>query len=146
MLAQDEIDKCREAFARFDKDNSGTIDASELKHTLIAIGQNPTDEEIFTMIAQVDDDGSGCIELSEFLKVYERQKQIQNEADDETDLIDAFVAMGGNSDKSGRVEAEKLRKTIKAFELTINIDKLIRETDTDNSGFIDYDEFKTMLS
>jgi hypothetical protein len=87
--------------------------------------------------------------------------------------------MGGNSDKSGRVEAEKLRKTIKAFELTINIDKLIRappslrvtirtvcegpgwatapgriveplgrvgETDTDNSGFIDYDEFKTMLS
>jgi hypothetical protein len=132
---------------RFDKDNSGTIDASELKQTLIgaklrptpgswhslgmvctlwpaAIGQNPTDEEVFTMIAQVDDDGSGCIELSEFLKVpapsalgssgsvvrprsarwsapmapptkrrltchvqvYERQKQIQDEADDETDL------------------------------------------------------------
>jgi hypothetical protein len=40
--------------------------------------------------------------------------------------VDAFVAMGGNPDKSGRVEAEKLRKTIRAFELTINIDKLIR--------------------
>merc|ERR1712224_782735 len=108
MLTQDEIDKCREAFSRFDKDGSGTIDASELKQTLIAIGQNPSDEEVFTMISQVDDDGSGCIELSEFLKVCEKQKQIQDEADDETDLIDAFVARGGNADKSGRVEAEKL--------------------------------------
>ncbi len=41
---------------------------------------------------------------------------------------------------------EKLRRTIKAFELTIDIDKLIVETDTDGSGFIDYEEFKAMFS
>ena len=32
------------------------------------------------------------------------------------------------------------------FELTIDIDKLIVETDTDGSGFIDYEEFKAMFS
>ncbi|KAJ1478464.1 hypothetical protein T484DRAFT_1669656 [Baffinella frigidus] len=52
MLTQEEIDKCREAFERFDKDGSGTIDAWELKETLKAMGQNPTDEEVFQMLSQ----------------------------------------------------------------------------------------------
>ena len=34
MLTQEEIDNCREAFDRFDKDGSGTIDVWELKATL----------------------------------------------------------------------------------------------------------------
>ena len=34
MLTQEEIDQCREAFERFDKDGSGTIDVWELKATL----------------------------------------------------------------------------------------------------------------
>jgi len=42
----------------------------------------------------------------------------------------------------GHVEAEKLRRTIKAFELTVDIDRLIDETDADGSGEIDYEEFK----
>ena len=32
------------------------------------------------------------------------------------------------------------------FGLTIDIEQLIKETDTDQSGFIDYNEFKTMMS
>ena len=111
------------------------------------MGQNPTDEEVFQMLSQVDDDGSGSIEFPEFLKVIEAQKEASAAQNDESDLIDAFVAMGGLTDKSGHVEAEKLRRTIKAFELTVDIDRLIEETDTDGSGEIDYDEFKgTALS
>jgi Ca2+-binding EF-hand superfamily protein len=93
-------------------------------------------------VAQVDDDGSGSIEFPEFLKVIEAQKEASAAQNDESDLIDAFVAMGGLTDKSGHVEAERLRRTIKAFELTVDIDRLIEETDTDGSGEIDYDEFK----
>jgi hypothetical protein len=48
---------------------SGTIDATELRATLEALGQKPTDEELFLMIAQVDEDNSGEIEFAEFLKV-----------------------------------------------------------------------------
>ena len=82
-LSNEEIEACREAFARFDKDNSGAIDAWELRATLqcappashasscvgaspvdfavAAMGQDPTDEELFDMIAEVDSDGSGEI-------------------------------------------------------------------------------------
>ena len=94
------------------------------------------------MLSQIDDDGSGSIEFPEFLKVIETQKEASAAQNDESDLIDAFVSMGGNPDKSGHVEAERLRRSIKAFELTVDIDRLIEETDTDGSGEIEYEEFK----
>ena len=46
-LTQDEIDGCRDAFLAFDKDRSGTIDVSELRQVLEAMGQKPTEEELF---------------------------------------------------------------------------------------------------
>eukprot|EP00899_Mesostigma_viride_P021922 jgi/Mesvir1/29731/Mv00960-RA.1 len=145
-LEQEEIDRARAAFGRFDKDGSGTIDTSELRVTLQALGQNPTDEELFIMISQVDDDNSGEIEFSEFLKVIQQQKSMQARAEDDSDTLEAFVALGGSYDRTGEVSTEKLRTTIKEFGLTIDIDGLIKEADTDNSGYIDYKEFKKLLT
>ena len=65
------------------------------------------------MISQVDDDGSGEIEFAEFLKVIETQKASAAKANDESDTIEAFVALGGNSDKSGEFPTEKLREVVK---------------------------------
>lgn len=74
------------------------------------------------------------------------QKAKQAEQNDETDTLDAFIALGGNPDRTGEISVEKLRSTVKDFGLTIDIEKLIRETDTDHSGFIDYAEFKVMMT
>ncbi len=60
-LAQEELDACRDAFFLFDKDRSGSIDLWELKLVLEAMGQKPSDEEVFEMIAAVDDNQSGAI-------------------------------------------------------------------------------------
>ena len=145
-LSQEDVNACREAFNKFDKDGSGTIDASELKATLNAMGQDLNEEEIFQMISQVDDDNSGEIEFAEFLKVIENQKASAAKASDETDTVEAFVALGGNSDKTGEISTEKLRAVVKDFGLTIDIEKLIKETDTDGSGKVDYAEFKAMMA
>ena len=59
-LTQAEITACREAFSRFDKDGAGSIDAAKLKAMLASLGQTPSDEEIFIMISQVDEDNSGA--------------------------------------------------------------------------------------
>lgn len=49
--------------------------------------------------------------------------------------MDAFVAMGGNSDKSGTVDANKLIQIVKTdFKMTIDIERLINEMDRDKSG------------
>ena len=169
-LTQDEIDGCRDAFLAFDKDRSGTIDVWELRQVLEAMGQKPTEEELFQMISEVDDNMSGSIDFGEFLKVrlcfllcrvcsvlwllslfdtcfffslllfrssfffslkltffsflfssssfsfllqvIETQKERAAQFDDESDLIDAYVACGGNADKSGCVSADMLIKII----------------------------------
>ena len=59
--------------------------------------------------------------------------------------VDAFIALGGNQDKTGQVSTDKLRHIVKEFGLTIDINRLIAETDTDKSGFIDYNEFAVMM-
>ena len=38
-----------------------------------------------------------------------------------------------------------MRGIVKEFGLTIDIDRLIREVDTDHSGLIDYQEFAVMM-
>lgn len=64
---------------------------------------------------------------------------------DETDILEAFIAMGGSPDKTGEISTELLRSTIHTFGLTIDIEQLIKDTDTDASGFIDFDEFAAMM-
>lgn len=61
--------------------------------------------------------------------------------------VDAFVACGGNPDKSGHVQRSTLVKIVKEdFGLTIDIEKLIDDIDEDRSGEIEYTEFKQLLS
>ncbi|CAK4794704.1 unnamed protein product [Aphanomyces euteiches] len=147
ILSQEEIDACRESFVHFDKDGSGTIDKYELGKVLEAMGQKPSEEELFQMISEVDEDHSGEIEFPEFLRVIEQQKLRAMEYDDESDFIDAFVACGGGPDKQGHVERRVLVQLIKKdFGLPIDIDQMLDRLDTDGSGEIEYDEFKALLS
>ena len=67
--------------------------------------------------------------------------------EDEKDCLDAYVAMGGNRDRSGCIQSNLLIDVIKnQFEMTIDIEKFIEEVDEDGSGEIEYDEFKKILS
>ena len=55
------------AFELFDTDNSGTIDAAELKFCMQALDFTPTDKEIADMIIEIDTDGNNTIEFQEFV-------------------------------------------------------------------------------
>lgn len=52
----------REIFDVFDRDGSGTINSSELRHVMKAIGENLTDAEIDELIREADVDGNGTID------------------------------------------------------------------------------------
>ena len=65
-LTEEQVAEFREAFNLFDLDGGGDIDARELGTVMRSLGQNPSDEELAAMIAEVDEDGSGNIEFEEF--------------------------------------------------------------------------------
>ena len=145
-LSEEEIQGCHRAFQEFDEDNSGSIDQFELKKVLHSMGQDPTDEEILALMAEVDEDNSGAISFSEFLDMVALQKGFAEEKDDETDMIDAFVALGGGADKSGHILRSLLVQVIKEdFGLPIDIEGMIDELDEDGSGEIEWVEFETMF-
>ena len=68
-LSKDEERKCQEAFSAFDKDNSGCIDAAELRIVLEMMGQKTSEEEIYRMIAEASPENTGQITLDQFKKV-----------------------------------------------------------------------------
>ena len=145
-LTKEEQNKCWEAFSAFDKDNSGFIDANELRIVLEMMGQKTTEEEIFRMIAEADSENTGQINFEQFKKVISEQKKNQSLTNEE-DTLDAFVAMGGQPNGEGSIDADKLIQIIKYdFEMTIDIEKLIKDIDEDGSGEIEYDEFRNLLS
>ena len=145
-LTKEEEQKCMEAFSAFDKDGSGMIDANELRIVLEMMGQKTTEEEIFRMIAEADAENTGEISYPQFRHVIAEQKKNQS-ASNEEDTLDAFVAMGGEEDGEGSIDAQKLIRIIKEeFEMTIDIEKLIQDIDEDGSGEIEYDEFRNLLS
>ena len=112
-LTREEIQTCRDAFDRFDKDGSGSVDLMELKASLNGLGAQPSEEELHMMIQQVDEDGSNEIHFAEFLKIIEAHKARQSGTDqDDADTLEAFVALGGKADKSGGVLLEKISSLI----------------------------------
>lgn len=56
----------------------------------------------------MDEDGSNEIHFAEFLKIIEAHKANNNKDEDETDTLEAFVALGGAPDKTGGVPMAKL--------------------------------------
>ena len=66
ILAGD-IAKFSAAFARMDMDSSGSIDVKELGTLMAFLGQDLDEDKLREMIVEIDTDGSGEIELGEFL-------------------------------------------------------------------------------
>ena len=74
-------------------------------------------------------------------------KRASERGSTDAELLDAFIAMGGEEDGDGCIDADKLIDVIKNdFEMTIDIEALIMEVDEDGSGEIEFDEFKELLA
>ena len=61
--------------------------------------------------------------------------------------VAAYVACGGNADKTGFVSRDVISKIIKVdFGLEIDINKMMDAVDEDGSGEMEFEEFQFLLS
>jgi len=58
-----------EAFMAFDLDHNTFVGAAEIRHVLINIGEQVTDEEVDEMIKMIDKDGDGQVSFDEFYEM-----------------------------------------------------------------------------
>merc|ERR1712070_1201674 len=140
---QKEIDEINEAFSLFDADNSGMIDATELKSAMEALGFKPKREEIKKMLADIDKDGNGTIEAAEFMELM-TQKFSDKDAKD--DIIKAFGLF--DDDKTGKISMKNLKRVAAELGESLSeaeLKEMLVLGDTDGDGEINCDEFVRIM-
>ena len=141
-LPEDTIAEYQEAFALFDKDGNGHIEAKELAAVLTALGQSPSEEDIAKMIAEVDADANGSLEFPEFLQMMSSRMNVKN---NDEEIQEAFKVF--DLDGSGFITVTTLGKAMKSLNEKFEpaeLDQLIKITGTD--GKVSYNQIKNMMT
>ena len=123
-------------FSQYDVDGSGTIECAELVPALADLGVAGVDEaEAARLLAGVDGDRSGGLDLAEFSSLFEEGR-----------LRQAFAAL--DADDDGSVCALELRAAFRdlGYELSsAQVIALLRRADADADGAISYEEFRAFF-
>ncbi|GJY64499.1 probable calcium-binding protein CML25 [Tanacetum coccineum] len=136
-------EELEQVFNKFDVNSDGKICATELGSIMGSLGHHPSQEELKSMIKEVDADGDGFINLQEFIEL--NTKDIDSSEVLEN-LKDAFSVF--DIDKNGLITAEELLNVLSSLgeNCTINESKkMIAGADRDGDGMINFDEFKDMM-
>lgn len=131
------------AFDRADADGSGALDLDEIRMVFKDVGAYPSDSEL-QYISRMLEANDGEINFENFVKILEKSGA-EGESSEEAETLEAFIALGGGADKSGFVDADRIKKVIQDFGLTIQIDELLELLDQDGDGEIEFDEFKCLF-
>ncbi len=144
-----------EAFTAFDLDKNNFVGAAEIRHVLINIGEQVTDEEVDEMIRMIDSDGDGQVSFTEFFEMVTGGRQppaglggggrmgAPGASASAAPPTGQSVVAARNAKKAAldefardnNLKPESIKKAYKRFQAT----------DKDKSGMIDYTEFCEVL-
>jgi calmodulin len=139
------------AFSAFDS-GSGELPLRHLRAALQQMAIYPSEETLFELVPRYNKPGkdgkvTAGLSFENFAALVHAQRSNEDARPaSDAAIVEAFVALGGNKDRSGQVSTDLLRHVVRdEFALPIDIDRLIQEADLDGGGFIDFDEFSVML-
>jgi len=145
-----------EAFQAFDLDKNNFVGAAEIRHVLINIGEQVTDEEVDEMIRMVDRDGDGQVGFEEFFEMVTGGRKPPPGLGSGGKLGAKEEGAGAIAPPTGQsvVQQRNAKKqALDEFSRDNNIKpesikkayKRFQATDKDKSGMIDYTEFCEVL-
>ncbi|KAF1002832.1 calcium-binding allergen Ole e 8-like [Apium graveolens] len=137
-----DLDEIKRALKRFDANNDGQLSAEELSEVIKTLGSTPSAEEITRMMEEIDTDKDGFVSLDEFAKFCSAGSD-----NGEGELREAFDMYDIN--RNGLISSSELHQILtKLGEKCTEQDcvKMITSVDSDGDGFVNFSEFKTMMS
>ncbi|KAK1425157.1 hypothetical protein QVD17_20503 [Tagetes erecta] len=154
FIAMDVSNQLKQVFKFFDVDGDGKISQLELTNVLLTFGQEKSKATIEAqgILKEVDFNGDGFIDLDEFMSIMDGSKPVFdtfNEGDgDDDDLKNAFLVF--DSDKNGLISAKELQRVLISLGCRNcklgQCRKMIKGVDKNGDGFVDFKEFKSMMS
>ncbi|KAJ0641997.1 putative EF-hand domain-containing protein [Helianthus annuus] len=153
FISMDVSNQLKQVFKFFDIDGDGKISHMELTNVLLTFGQEKSKATIEAqgILKEVDFNGDGFIDLEEFMAIMDGSKPVfacSKVDDGDHDLRNAFLVF--DSDKNGLISAKELQRVLISLGCSNSklgkCRKMIKGVDKDGDGFVDFEEFKSMMS
>lgn len=146
-VTETDIELCTRIFNSLDEKSRGYLNYNEQQMGLKQVGVEFSHSNVFHKMISELPDQSGSIRFSDFQRIYQKRRDCLIDGDDPGDVLGAYVALGGEEDGGGNIDADRLIDIIKnEFEMTIDIEGLINVIDKDGSGEIEFEEFQALLN
>ncbi|CAM9176283.1 unnamed protein product [Pylaiella littoralis] len=137
-----------EVFQQFDTDGSGLIDFDEFRAMLPQLGINITMPKALKYFRMSDPDGSGEIDFEEFkVALFAVDPDSGNPVGFTPNALlsplDAFEMF--DEDKSGKIDEDEFFFLLQYLGIEtseVKLEQMFKKYDTDQSGYIEYAEFK----
>ena len=137
-LSQDK-ENYKKIFEMYDSNKDGNVNSLELANILKAIDINASDEEIKDIITEMDLEGNGEINFENFVSIVKRREK---DVDNEEEVLNAFKLF--DKEGNGLININELKHIMLTVGNNISeteLNDLLKEADTDNDGYINYEEF-----
>jgi len=145
QLHEDQIKALRETFMSLDGNGDGFLTSAELKEGLSKAGLKEIPPDLQQILQDVDSDGSGVIDYTEFLAAtLDKRAYMQEDV-----CWAAFRVFDRNGD--GRISREELKQVLLSGDVEDavgrkTIQDLLADVDSDGDGHINFEEFMKMMN
>ena len=142
----------QEKFLLFDLDGNNVISKKELGAVMRSFGENPTEEDLKSLMKELDADGSEVLEFKEFinlmassnrLNMMMKRKLTEQQVED---IKKKFLHF--DDDHDGAIDKRELRNVIESFGQTPTdeeLQALLDELDSDGTSVLEFPEFLELM-
>jgi calmodulin len=124
----------------FDKNENGTIQASELHSVLESLGRSSTDDDVNQFLMKLDVNANGVISKDEFISAVDEIYSFPQSTVDE--VVQAFQIFDING--SGKITVDEMKTILLKFTNEFNeddVNTIFELIDIDQDGKVSYAEF-----
>ncbi|EFC41254.1 predicted protein [Naegleria gruberi] len=168
MYTEQDVERIREVYTSYDYHDLGYIDAKDAKEAFIELGYEISLDEILKLLDALskahnagkdsnDDELSSSrhsdsfnpdkIEFYLFMELLQRYSASKDDEANEEDILDAFIALGGNPNKTGTISINEMRSFCERFDLNFDVPKIAKENGISYEGNkLEYAQFKSLMS
>ncbi|CAL5381593.1 unnamed protein product [Camellia sinensis] len=149
FAAMEVSNQLKKVFEFYDANGDGKISPLELREVLLSLGHEKSmaAEEAEGMVKEMDRDGDGLVDIDEFMRAVNTTDNAARGVGEEDDLMGAFLIF--DLDKNGLISAKELQRVLVGLGYeTCRLSEcreMIKGVDKDGDGFVDFQEFRSMM-
>ncbi|KAL5014569.1 hypothetical protein ScPMuIL_008839 [Solemya velum] len=118
---------------------NGYMGRQELRAALIKAGVNPTMDEIQCIIDSISVDSRG-IKFQGFIDFVSTYSALRDAEQEYAEAFRIFDRKG-----TGELSKEDIKYVMQKLGIDVDVEKLFKEVDLNNDGFLQYDEFVCLM-